>query len=144
MELASSGTETDLSAPGRGSLMHIGCEEKKTMWLAYKLLDFKWSIVPSLTWACVCAQLLQSCLILCNPMDCSPPGSSVYGISQARILEWVAMPSSRGSSWPRNWTHVSCTSKIGKRILYPPGSPVLVVLPFFFFFFFFLLRVCVK
>ena len=40
-------------------------------------------------------------------MDCSLPGSSVPGISQARILEWVAMPSSRGSSWPRNWTRVS-------------------------------------
>ena len=37
----------------------------------------------------------QSCLTLCDPMDCSPPGSSVYGILQARILEWVAMPSSR-------------------------------------------------
>ena len=45
---------------------------------------------------------------LCNSMDCSPPGSSVHGIFQARILEWVAMPSSRGSSWPRNQTHISC------------------------------------
>ena len=44
------------------------------------------------------AELLQSCLTLCNPMDCSPPSSSVHGISQARILEWVAMPSSKGSS----------------------------------------------
>ena len=44
----------------------------------------------------------QSCLSLCNPMDWSPPGSSVYSISQARILEWVAMPSSRGSSQPRD------------------------------------------
>ena len=43
-------------------------------------------------------------------MDCSPPGSSVHGILQARILEWVAMPSSRGSSWPRDWTQVSCTT----------------------------------
>ena len=41
-------------------------------------------------------------------MDCSPPGSSVHGILQARILEWVAMSSSRGSSWPRDWTQVSC------------------------------------
>ena len=45
-----------------------------------------------------CAKSLQSCLILCNPMDCSPPGSSVQGILQARILEWVALPSSRESS----------------------------------------------
>ena len=58
---------------------------------------------------CVCmrAKSLQSCLTLCNPMDCSPPGSSVQGILQARILEWVATPFSRGSSWPRDWTEVS-------------------------------------
>ena len=50
----------------------------------------------------------QSCPILCDPMGCSPPGSSVYGIVQAGILEWAAMPSSRGSSWPRDQTWVSC------------------------------------
>ena len=42
--------------------------------------------------------VVQSCLVLCDPMDCSPPGSSVYGILQARVLEWVAISSSRGSS----------------------------------------------
>ena len=47
---------------------------------------------------CVDAKLLQSCLALYDLMDCSPPGSSVQGILLARILEWVAMPSSRGSS----------------------------------------------
>ena len=47
------------------------------------------------------AKLLQSCLTLCDSMDCSPPGSSVCGILQARILEWVTMPFSRGSSRPR-------------------------------------------
>ena len=46
----------------------------------------------------------QSCLTLCNPMDCSLPGSSVHGFLQARILEWVAIPFSRGSSQPRIWT----------------------------------------
>ena len=55
-----------------------------------------------------CAQSLHSCPTLCNPMDCSPPGSFVHGIHQARTLEWVAMPSSRGSSWPRDWICVSC------------------------------------
>ena len=50
------------------------------------------------------AKSLQSCLTLCDPMDCGPPGSSVYGILQARILEWVAMSSSRGSSRPRDRT----------------------------------------
>ena len=47
---------------------------------------------------------------LCDPVDCSPPGSSVHGISQARIQEWVAISFSRGSSWPRDPTHVSCTA----------------------------------
>ena len=46
----------------------------------------------------------QSCLTLCHPMDCNPPDSSVHGIHQARILEWVAMPCSRGSSQPRDRT----------------------------------------
>ena len=55
----------------------------------------------------MCAQLLQSCPTLCNPTDCSPPGSSVHGILHARILEWVAMPSSKRSSQPRNWADVS-------------------------------------
>ena len=50
----------------------------------------------------------QSCLTLCDPMDSSSPGSSVHGILQARILEWVAIPFSRGSSWPRDQTLVSC------------------------------------
>ena len=57
---------------------------------------------------CVCAKSLQSCLTLGDPMDCSLPGSSVHGILQARILEWVAMPSSRGASWSGDWTQISC------------------------------------
>ena len=51
----------------------------------------------------------QSCLILCNPMDYSPPGSSVHGIFQARMLEWVAIPFSKGSSQPKNRTQAPCT-----------------------------------
>ena len=50
----------------------------------------------------------QSCLTVCNPMDCSPPGSSVHGILQTRILEWVAIPFSRGCSWLRSRTLFSC------------------------------------
>ena len=65
-----------------------------------------------LSYRCVClcvrAKLLQSCPTLCNPMDCSLPGSSVHGILQARIVEWVAMPSSQGCSQPRDRTQVSC------------------------------------
>ena len=52
----------------------------------------------------------DSCPTLCQPMDCSPLGSSVHGILQARILEWVAISFSRGSSWPRDPIWVSCTS----------------------------------
>ena len=51
----------------------------------------------------------QSCLTLCDPMDCSPSGSSVHGILQARILEWVAISFSRGSFQPRDWTWVSAS-----------------------------------
>ena len=58
----------------------------------------------------VCAKSLQSCLTLCDPLDCSPPGSSVHGIIQVRILEWVAMPSSRKSSPPRDHTPRSLRS----------------------------------
>ena len=53
-------------------------------------------------YACMCAKSLQSCPALCEPMDCSPPGSSVHGILQARMLEWVATRSSRVSSQPRD------------------------------------------
>ena len=54
------------------------------------------------------AKSFQLCPILCYTMDCSPPGSSLHGILQARILEWIVMLSSRGSSWPRDWTPISC------------------------------------
>ena len=50
----------------------------------------------------------QSCSTLCDSVDCSPPGSSVHGIFQARVLEWVAISFSRGSSWPRDGTRVFC------------------------------------
>ena len=67
---------------------------------------------------CACAKLLQSCLILCDPLDCSLPGSSVHGILQRWILEWVAISSSRGSSSTRNWTRIFYISCIGRQILY--------------------------
>ena len=67
------------------------------------------------TYTCVHAQSLQSCMTLCNPMDCSLPGSSVHGTSQARILEWAVISFSKGSSPPRDRTQISC---IGRRILH--------------------------
>ena len=76
-----------------------------------------------LLFRCVCSTCL-SCVRLCGPEVCSPPGSSVHGDFQARILEWVAMPSSRGSSRPRDPTCVSYVSCIGRRVpLVRPGKP---------------------
>ena len=60
----------------------------------------------------------QSCLTLCDLMDCSPPGSSVHGILQARILEWVAVSSSRGSSRPGDRICVSYVSCVGRWVFY--------------------------
>ena len=53
---------------------------------------------------------VQSYLMLCDPMNCSPPDSSVHGILQARMLDWVVIPLSKGSSLPRDWTRGSCTA----------------------------------
>ena len=73
--------------------------------------------------------LPQSCPTLCNPVACSPPGSSVPGILQVRILEWVAVPSSRGSSRPRDGTHTSYVYlywQVGSLQLASPGKPGLL------------------
>ena len=64
------------------------------------------------------AKSLLLCPIFCSPMDCSPPGSSVHGILQVRILEWVAMLSSRGSSQLSDGTYISLVSCTGRWILY--------------------------
>ena len=66
--------------------------------LKLRVLWFIWKVKMLVT---------QLCLTLCKPMDCSPPNPSVHGISQARILEWVAFPFSKRSSWPGDWTQVS-------------------------------------
>ena len=75
------------------------------------------------------SEVAQSCLILSDSMDCSLPGSSVHGIFQARVLEWVAISFSRGSSWSRDQTRVS---HIVRQMLYclsHQGSPILVEMP---------------
>ena len=64
--------------------------------------------LPSIFILCMCA---QSCLTLCDPIDYSPPGSTVHGISQARILERVTISYSTESSWPKDQTRVSCISR---------------------------------
>ena len=94
-------------------------------------LSCNWKFVP-FDHACVlsCFSNIQ----LCDPVDCSLPGSSVHGILQARMLEWVAMPSSRGSSWPRDQTHISCGSCFASEFFTaePPGKPcLLTVSPIF-------------
>ena len=59
----------------------------------------------------LCLLAAQSCLTLCDPVDCSPPGSSIHGILQARTLRWAAVSFSRGSFWSRNRIHVFCTGR---------------------------------
>ena len=71
---------------------------------------------------CVSLLVAWSCPTLCDPMDCSPRGSSVYGSSQARILEWVAISSSRGSPQPSDRIHISCIPG-GSLVLSHGGSP---------------------
>ena len=66
-------------------------------------------------WVCL---VTQSCPTLCGPMGCNPPGSSVCGIFQARTLEWVTICYSRESSRPRDQTHASYVSCIGRQVLY--------------------------
>ena len=72
---------------------------------------------------CVCVSVAQSCLTLHNPIDCSPPGFSVHGIFQARMLEWVAIPFFQGSSQQRDQIQVSCTADRFFTILNHQGSP---------------------
>ena len=67
---------------------------------------------------CVRAELLQLCPTLCDPMECSPPGSSVHGIFQARRLEWVDISSPKGSSRPRDQTRLAHVSGICRLVLY--------------------------
>ena len=77
--------------------------------------------------SCVC---VLSCFVsvwLCDLMDHSPPGFSVHGILQARILEWVAMPTSRGPSWRKDWTHIFYVPWTDRQVLYHQrhlGSPL--------------------
>ena len=75
---------------------------------------------------CRRAKSFQTCPTLCDPMDCSPPDSSVHGIFPKRILEWVAVASSKASSRLRDWTHVSYIAG-GHVTADPPGTPLKTV-----------------
>ena len=91
----------------------------------HEVEDVKWNgiynygkpVNPSDVCVCVCVLVNQSCPVLCHPVDCSPPGSSVHGILQARILEWVAIPLSRGSSQSRDQTWVSCIASLVAQVV---------------------------
>ena len=84
-------------------------------------LEWICQLFLTLVRVCWVASVVSNCSL---PLYCSPPGSSAHGILQTRIVEWVAEPSSRGSSQPRDWTHVSYFSCIGSRVLYHLGSPI--------------------
>ena len=120
-----------------GEVVYLLCMEKEVAW--DENTHDPWAVIMNVAcWSeprkfgrlwtggqgewCVSGSMLhcadQSCPTLCYPMDYSPLGSSVHGISQARILEWVAISYPRGSSRPRDWTHISCISCIGRWILY--------------------------
>ena len=84
------------------------------------ILFFPTCSIICLNSKCFLVLVAQSCQTLCNPMDCSPPGSSVHWILQARIVEQVAILFSRGSSWPRDQTGVFCLA--GNSLLAEPAS----------------------
>ena len=116
-------------------LIHVDVWQKPTQYCKAIILQLKINIILKNTWIVLpfphylpnavasqrdkalnnAAKSLQSCLTLCDPMDCSPPGSSVHGILQARTLEWVAIPFSRGSSQPRDRTQISFSSCTASR-----------------------------
>ena len=109
-------------------------------YLVYFTFSISYSVLPfHLVWS----KVAQSCLTLCDPVDCSLPGSSIHGIFQARVLEWVAISFSRGSSPPRDWTWVSyivgrhftlwATREVPSFSLCSPIYPSLLFFVFMFF-----------
>ena len=125
-----SGTLTGLCCRVTGLARLLGWSpEGRWSCLAFSGSHAGFSTVP----LCMCgANSLQSCPTLCDPIDCSPPGSSVHGHLQARILEWIAMP--RASSQPGDQTSDSYVSCIGRWVsvfllLVPPGMPLVCPLP---------------
>ena len=92
---------------------------KSQMWLSnfhFHFFHFHMSV-----YVCVCS-VTQSCPTLCDPMNCSLPGSSVHGILQERIMEWVAISSSRGSSWPCLLSLLCWQGGFFTTV--PPGNPL--------------------
>ena len=100
----------DCSLPG--SSVYGVFLERILEWVAISSSNNSWYILPNFspehTVTDLVVLVVQSYQTLCDPMNYSPPGSSVHGISVASILEWAASSSSKGSSRPRDWTHISC------------------------------------
>ena len=95
------------------------------VYVLVRTLNMKFVFLTSFKLHMQCSEVcIQSCPTLCDPIDCSPPGSSVHGIVQAKILEWSAISFSKGSSPPRDYTHISCISCIGRGFFTtaPPGK----------------------
>ena len=95
-------------------LIILKCEKESRQAVPWALWQSWWLALRIYFLHITCLDA-QPCPTLGNPMDCNPQDSSVHGISQARILEWVAISFSRGSSWSRDWSNISC---IGRGILY--------------------------
>ena len=92
------------------------CEGKKGRWeFLGRVIRRPINIHHKYATTLLLCMLAPSCPTFCDPMNCSPSGSSVHKISQARLLEWVVISLSRGSSWPSDQTRVSC---IGRHVLY--------------------------
>ena len=116
-----------------GMLQFMGSQRVGHYWLTELNWTEHYQKVYSWDLVVVCAKSLQSCPTLSDPMDCSPLGSSVQGILQARILEWVAISFSRGSSQRRDWIW-SPALLVDSLPLSHLGSPHLVTTPCFFVF----------
>ena len=100
---------------------------RKLSWIKRCLLKHLWSqdsyshmLSQKNCYCCCLVGKLEVCL--CDSIDCRPPGSSVYGISQAKILEWVAISFSRGTSQSRDWIHISCTGSLPLSHLRSPSQ----------------------
>ena len=120
-------------AGGHGNPLQYSCRENpmdRGAWWATVQRVAKSQI------ATAAAKSLQSCLTLCKPMAYSPPSSSVHGIVQARILEWVTMTSCRVPYQPRDQNSISCSSYIagGFFTIEPPGKPQAFLIPCLWFF----------
>ena len=99
----------------------LGFSSPKNCWVQWTVSTTATSGGPAFStrcWVLAALNYFSPVWFCADPMDCSPPGSSVHGILQAGILEWVAMPSSRGSSWSRDQTQVSYVSCTGGQVLY--------------------------